>query len=91
MRRPSEKTKAEQAPGAWAGDPGDVWAGRINQNDVPASERPCYAFGCPRLGTLTDSLGHSPGAVWFCRHHSGRKPEEFGEITRRLQLEDVHA
>ena len=70
----------------WSGSPVDVWEGRVNQNDVPAASRPCFAHGCPLLGTISDSLVSSPAAHWFCRYHSAAKPEEFGEITRRLRF-----
>jgi hypothetical protein len=57
-----------------------------NQNDVPASERGCLAHGCPQLGTITSSVSHSHAAEWFCRFHHGKKPEQWGEITRKLRM-----
>jgi hypothetical protein len=92
MRKASEKTAATQPQaGAWSGHDDDVWEGRVNQNDVPATQRPCLAFGCPHLGTITESVTASSGAEWLCRHHSGRKRAEFDDITRRLRLEAGHA
>lgn len=57
-----------------------------NQNDYPAAERPCLAHGCPNLGTITSSVGHSQAAAWFCRFHHEKDPADFAKITRRIKL-----
>jgi hypothetical protein len=73
-------------PGVWAGDPRSVWSGEINQNDVPPTERPCIAHGCPLLGSMSASLSASRSAVWTCRFHFGKRPAEYGAITRALKV-----
>lgn len=82
-----KRAERKAMPAIWSGDPRDVWEGRISQNDVPPGERPCYAHGCPLLGSITESVTNAPSAQWFCRLHSGAKPHDFGEITRRLRIE----
>ena len=49
--------------------------------------RPCNAFGCPELGTISHSnAGPAPQDSWFCRFHFGRPASEWPEITRHLRV-----
>lgn len=52
------------------------------------SQRPCNAFGCPELGSISHSnAGPAPHDSWFCRHHFGAPADRWPEITRRLRVE----
>lgn len=52
------------------------------------SERPCNAFGCPEIGSISHSnAGPAPADSWFCRWHFGTKASQWPEITRQRRLE----
>lgn len=76
MRKPDEKAARQAEPVA----DGPMINGK-NQNDYPAAERPCFAHGCPLLGTITDTVVHSRAAMWLCRFHSGQPASRWDQIT----------
>lgn len=61
----------------------------VVKSEAPMSAvtRPCAAFGCPELGSISHSnAGPAPAESWFCRWHVGAAATEWPEITRRRRL-----
>ena len=51
------------------------------------TKRPCNAFGCPELGSISHSnAGPAPPDSWFCRWHFGETADRWPEITRQRRL-----
>ncbi len=65
---------------------------RERQEVAPKAEsgpfnRPCFAFGCQELGTISPSTaGPMSDALWFCRWHWCETADNWPEITRQRRL-----
>ena len=58
----------------------------VKKHDGPF-ERMCCAFGCPELGSISNSnAGPASECQWFCRFHFGETSDRWPEITRSRRL-----